>query len=241
MKRNIDDFDGMKDFIISIVSAIAWFLIVTTVVVGYFTVETKGESIVISFISMFFTIISSLGIFATIGVYFKQKKDTKENKRKTISAMKSGLLHDIAISRKFLLFLKRAALNGRRKNNIANDTPNNMHCIKIQEMAPSSLIFINEYHVNVMIPKKDITNSICSASHDVDAFIYQSSINTLNLIDKITIMYTHVKLKFSNDLLKEHTKVHYVNIAAIEDIKSTCSILLNELDEIKRNISSYNK
>ena len=48
MKRNIDDFDGMNDFIISIIGAIAWFLIGIIVVIGYFTVETKGESIILS-------------------------------------------------------------------------------------------------------------------------------------------------------------------------------------------------
>lgn len=76
MKRNIDDFYGMKDFIISIIGAVAWFLIGTIVVIGYFTVKTKGESVMLSFISTIFTIISSLGIAATIGVYFWQKKDS---------------------------------------------------------------------------------------------------------------------------------------------------------------------
>ncbi|EJD6083651.1 hypothetical protein M0J74_RS19530 [Providencia rettgeri] len=85
MKRNIDDFDGMKDFIISIIGAVAWFLIGAIVIIGYFTVETKGESIMLSYISTIFTIISSLGIAATIGVYFWQKKDAQdinEKKRK---------------------------------------------------------------------------------------------------------------------------------------------------------------
>lgn len=88
MKRNIDDFDGMKDFIISIVGAVAWFLIGTIAIIGYYTIETKGESILISFISMFFTIISSLGIAVTIGVYFRQKKDHEAN----ISSINSKII-----------------------------------------------------------------------------------------------------------------------------------------------------
>ncbi|MTC75391.1 hypothetical protein GKR75_14195 [Providencia sp. wls1919] len=87
MKRNINDFDGMKDFIISIIGAVAWFLIGTIVIVGYFTIETKGESIVISFISMFFTIVSSLGIAATIGVYLWQKNDNETQKNKKIEGI----------------------------------------------------------------------------------------------------------------------------------------------------------
>lgn len=75
MKRNIDDFNGMSDFIISIVTVVAWVLIGTIVIIGYFTIETKGESIIISFVSMVFTIISSLGIIATISVYLWQKND----------------------------------------------------------------------------------------------------------------------------------------------------------------------
>ncbi|NBM74048.1 hypothetical protein GWI83_00615, partial [Proteus sp. G4444] len=52
MKRNIDDFNGVGDFIISIVTVVAWVLIGTIVIIGYFTIETKGESIIISFVSM---------------------------------------------------------------------------------------------------------------------------------------------------------------------------------------------
>lgn len=83
MKQNIDDFDGMKDFIISIITVVAWVLIGTIVIIGYFTIETKGESLMLSFISTIFTIISSLGISATIGVYFWQKNDAL-NKQKDI-------------------------------------------------------------------------------------------------------------------------------------------------------------
>ncbi|AWF39908.1 TPA: hypothetical protein SLO42_001222 [Proteus mirabilis] len=80
MKRNIDDFNGVGDFIISIVTVVAWVLIGTIVIIGYFTIETKGESIIISFVSMVFTIISSLGIIATISVYLWQKNDfTNQN------------------------------------------------------------------------------------------------------------------------------------------------------------------
>lgn len=73
MKHNIDNFNGVSDFIISIVIVVAWVLIGTIVVIGYFTIETKGESVMLSFISTIFTVISSLGIAATIGVYFWQK------------------------------------------------------------------------------------------------------------------------------------------------------------------------
>ncbi|MFB0770330.1 hypothetical protein [Proteus cibi] len=77
MKRNIDDFNGMKDFIISIVTVIAWVLIGVIIAIGYFTMETKGESVIISFVSMIFTMVSSLGILATIGVYFWQRNDNE--------------------------------------------------------------------------------------------------------------------------------------------------------------------
>ncbi len=84
MKRNIDDFDGMKDFIISIITVLAWVLIGTIVIIGYFTIETKGEGIILSYISTIFTAISSLGIAATIGVYFWQKK-AEDNKQHDIN------------------------------------------------------------------------------------------------------------------------------------------------------------
>ncbi|MEM8049743.1 hypothetical protein Q4R30_16610, partial [Morganella morganii] len=92
MKRNIDDFDGMKDFILSVITVVAWFLIVTIVIVGYFTVETKGESIMISLISMFFTIISALGIVVTITVYCLQKN----SKNKKINRIKIALIDDLS-------------------------------------------------------------------------------------------------------------------------------------------------
>lgn len=91
MKRNIDDFNGMSDFIISIITVVAWVLIGTIVTTGYFTIETKGESVMLSFISTIFTIISSLGIAATIFVYVWQKNDAKKQKNKEASAIKSIL------------------------------------------------------------------------------------------------------------------------------------------------------
>lgn len=91
MKRNIDDFDGMKDFIISIITVLAWVLIGTIVIIGYFTIETKGESLMLSFISTIFTIISSLGISATIGVYFWQKNDLEKQREKKITAINNIL------------------------------------------------------------------------------------------------------------------------------------------------------
>ncbi|MEQ4907395.1 hypothetical protein [Proteus vulgaris] len=91
MKRNIDDFDGMKDFIISIVAIVAWVLIGSIISICYFTIETKGESVALSFISTIFTIISSLGIIATIGVYFKQKKDQESRDNENHNKKKESI------------------------------------------------------------------------------------------------------------------------------------------------------
>lgn len=108
MKRNIDDFDGMKDFIISIITVVAWVLIGTIVIIGYFTIETKGESIMLSFISTIFTIISSLGIAVTIGVYFWQKNDQENNNNKILNRRKESIKHLIKISvSNFILYLNR--------------------------------------------------------------------------------------------------------------------------------------
>ncbi|HAU5557215.1 hypothetical protein [Proteus mirabilis] len=132
MKRNIDDFNGMKNFIISIVTVIAWVLIGTIVIIGYFTIETKGESLMLSFISTIFTIISSLGISATIGVYFWQKNDAL-NKQKDfddriiekiefklklikltinslITYLKNASKYDIKIDRNIVVFKKEGPL-----------------------------------------------------------------------------------------------------------------------------------
>ncbi|QIC15350.1 hypothetical protein G3341_06335 [Providencia vermicola] len=91
MKRNIDDFDGMKDFIISIVGAVAWFLVVAIITIGYFTIDTKGESIMLSYTSTIFTIISSISILVTILTYHGSKKhnETIEIKRNELNAKKS--------------------------------------------------------------------------------------------------------------------------------------------------------
>ncbi|EPK7483586.1 hypothetical protein [Proteus mirabilis] len=91
MKRNIDDFNGMKDFIISIVTVIAWVLIGIIIAIGYFTMETKGGSAILSFISTIFTVISSLGIVATIGVYFWQKSDKQADNEKIIISYKMAI------------------------------------------------------------------------------------------------------------------------------------------------------
>lgn len=91
MKRNIDDFNGMSDFIISIVTVVAWVLIGTIIAIGYFTIETKGESVMLSFVSAIFTIISSLGIAATIIVYFKQKNDSNTLRNEDLSKKKDAI------------------------------------------------------------------------------------------------------------------------------------------------------
>ncbi|WP_109399501.1 hypothetical protein [Proteus sp. TJ1640] len=78
MKRNIDDFNGMKDFIISIVGVVAWFLIGFIIIVGYFTLETKGESVMLNYISTFFTTLSGMGIVVGFIVYALQKNDKKK-------------------------------------------------------------------------------------------------------------------------------------------------------------------
>lgn len=106
MKRNIDDFNGMKDFIISIVAVIAWVLIGVIIAIGYFTMETKGESIVISFVSMVFAMISSLGIFATIGVYFWQKNDEKNKQNETNDKLCYFLSEKIVHLQSLIKFVK---------------------------------------------------------------------------------------------------------------------------------------
>ncbi|MFV5933095.1 hypothetical protein ACLIJZ_00365 [Proteus mirabilis] len=106
MKRNIDDFNGMKDFIISIVTVIAWVLIGVIIAIGYFTMETKGESVIISFVSMIFTMVSSLGILATIGVYFWQKNDEKNKQNETNAKLCYFLSEKIAHLQSLIKFVK---------------------------------------------------------------------------------------------------------------------------------------
>ncbi|EME8469687.1 TPA: hypothetical protein M5802_003276 [Morganella morganii] len=93
MKQNIDDFNGMKDFIISIVTVVAWVLIGTIIVIGYFTIETKGESIIISIISTIFTAISSIGVISAFAVYFLMKRDNENEQRRRDSIAKGDLLY----------------------------------------------------------------------------------------------------------------------------------------------------
>ena len=78
MKRNIDDFDNETDFIISIVTVIAWVLIGVIVAIGYLTVETKGEGIMLNYITTFFTALSGMGIAVGFIVYILQKKRQKK-------------------------------------------------------------------------------------------------------------------------------------------------------------------
>lgn len=107
MKRNIDDFDGMKDFIISIITVVAWVLIGVIIAIGYFNMETKGESVIISFVSMIFTIVSSLGILATIGVYFWQKNDINDKKKCRDSLIKKELTRICDYYKKIIDDIKR--------------------------------------------------------------------------------------------------------------------------------------
>ncbi len=114
MKRNIDEFNGMKDFIIGIVTVIAWVLIGAIVIIGFFTINTKGESVILAYISTIFTIISSLGIVATVGVYFLQKinnerldEENLKKKKKSISLIfRMEIDKLIAIHEDILLLLK---------------------------------------------------------------------------------------------------------------------------------------
>lgn len=212
MKRNIDDFNGMKDFIVSIVTVVAWVLIGAIVTIGYFTIETKGESVMLSFTSTIFTIISSLGIAATIGVYFWQKKDNSLQIEKKINAINMIMARKCKrvnwLSFNILKLIESIKNdNNRIKKHTGND--DNYHFIKITTSIKKQQYKFNimdsyEYKVNVA-RFKDYTYTINSIdSSDLSKILYESATIDINLhyrlINLISIIteLTHILNNLEN-------------------------------------------
>ncbi|HHR6128572.1 TPA: hypothetical protein ACS72K_000126 [Providencia alcalifaciens] len=93
MKRNIDDFDDMKDFIISIVTVIAWVLIGTIVFTGFFIKETNNVNYFLSIISTIFAAISSIGVISAFVVYYWMKRDNNNEQRRRDNIARDDLLY----------------------------------------------------------------------------------------------------------------------------------------------------
>lgn len=185
MKRNIDDFNGMSDFIISMVTVIAWVLIGTIVTIGYFTIETKGESIMLSFTSTIFTIISSLGIVATISIYCWQKNDQKNRDNAILNRRKESIKHLIKISvSNFSFYINRfeAELCGKNiKNSICQ-----LEMIEIK------------YIERCLIDSKDI---------DLKMFYLIS-----NLLDAVVEQKEIIKKRVTNNLCVKQNHLHLTKV-----------------------------
>ncbi|WP_368909566.1 hypothetical protein [Proteus penneri] len=233
MKRNIDDFDGMKDFIISIITVVAWVLIGAIIAIGYFTIETKGESIILSFISTIFTIISSLGIAATIGVYFWQRNDAKKMEiEKTKKYTKTYLSVFIEHYESLKVVIEQLQkLENITKNNsllVFYTGGYNIHCFHVKnknniiienipfyklDIPSLSTVYSNSTTLNPTIAEKYF--NIYVSSRHIDNVIENLKIKIENLgyIDSreahkilITVKYKEILDKINSDLKNFH---HY--------------------------------
>ncbi|WP_311747367.1 hypothetical protein [Proteus columbae] len=215
MKRNIDDFDGMKDFIISIITVVAWVLIGAIITIGYFTIETKGESIILSFISTIFTIISSLGIAATIGVYFWQRNDTKrrqnESDDKFFIEIKEIAKEHIKICKSFKRSFEQALSKDDRCNfRILKNSSLNIAYIEVKSTIPIERIIIYPCDTSINLDKTRINPEVLSKEKYELFLTAKSTIEYINFFAKqITSQCNDLNIKeimeiYLNDIHDEY-------------------------------------
>ncbi|EPL6456422.1 hypothetical protein N0G65_003607 [Providencia rettgeri] len=221
MKRNIDDFDGMKDFIISIVTVVAWVLIGAIITIGYFTIDTKGESIIISFVSMIFTIVSSLGILATIGVYFWQRQDTEGNDNKKITAACTALSNAISLNNHFIKINKDniEKLNKTTESITQNYIENDM----LYAYPINKIDYIYIYKMT----KINLNETLMEVAH-IDTALYNAIFYYLTRIDIVNIGI-QISIKSNRDIftkndcidghLESISKAHEKIISDMKDYK----------------------
>lgn len=221
MKRNIDDFDGMKDFIISIITVIAWVLIGTIITIGYFTIDTKGESIIISFVSMIFTIVSSLGILATIGVYFWQRQDTEGNNNKKIAAACITLSDVISLNNQFIKINKDNIdkLNRPAESTIQNHIEGDMlYACPINE---------HDYIYIYKMTKGDLNEILKEVAH-IDTVLYNVIFYYLTRID-ITNIEIQMSVNLSRDLFTQKECID----GYLESLSETHKKIITDMKDYK--------
>lgn len=184
MKRNIDNFDGIREFIISIVTVVAWVLIGSIVIIGYFTIETKGESIMLSFISTIFTIISSLGILATIGVYLWQKNDEKKKQNE--------------INKKLCFFLNEKVIHLQSLLNFIKDL-NNKKTVGAKVMLDNNEIIIKKGEKS-----EYKSHDLCFTQHD-------KFIENNKLLATYDLMLLIIEVEIINNEITQKTKSYILN------------------------------
>ncbi|MEI9600299.1 hypothetical protein V5030_13920 [Moellerella wisconsensis] len=230
MKRNIDDFDGMNDFIISIIGAIAWFLIGIIVVIGYFTVETKGESIILSYISTIFTVISSLGITATIGVYIWQKNDSQrkqhEYEKNFFSDIKRTAKEFILTSNKYKKSFEETLKNFDKAHDeiVINKVDSSILIIKVERYGVlKNLEHISNYQPVLNLEKTRMDPALLSNDRYVFYIESKSILEEINLFIKGFILNDTSELSISIDekmnfYLKNIYHIHITNLIKIVNI-----------------------
>lgn len=224
MKRNIDDFDGMKDFIISIVGAVAWFLIGTIVIVGYYTMETKGESVIISFVSMIFTMVSSLGILATIGVYFWQRKESERKQfyfDKKLAPLITSKASKITTRINELIRL----INKIDNYIITINCKDIEYIIKDNENQPENFRQ-NKKSISFNLENNEINKNKIWLSYELYHFATELDKNILSIL---LLTSSYLNAEYSDDIISKGLRGQGYNIKKRE-------LLTNELVDIKTEI-----
>ncbi|HCD1112223.1 TPA: hypothetical protein JD712_RS02405 [Proteus mirabilis] len=234
MKRNTDDFDGMKDFIISIITVVAWVLIGSIITIGYFTIETKGESIILSFISTIFTIISSLGIVATISVYFWQKKSDDKKQKIKNDIVKRILLNIIKQRTKTM----SSIVEFSEDVNILKEqiTITSLNAVKINESTANLIAYsdCNEVLLNpvIMYSNEEMKEAMSKryTTSDEVVLITEEVNQVINEIDKF------ISIKIIDHLSREnfHFKIKYNRLS--ETKKGGRFDYITELNELHERV-----
>ncbi|HDU8655536.1 TPA: hypothetical protein RG711_003096 [Morganella morganii subsp. morganii] len=225
MKRNIDDFDGMKDFIISVITVVAWVLIGVIVIIGYFTIDTKGESVMLSFVSTIFTIISSLGIAATIGVYFWQRNDTKRRQNdsddKFFIEIKEAARSHIKICESFKRSFQQALSRGDDCNFEILKSPSfNIAYIEVKSINRMEKIIIYPCDTTINLDKTRINPDVLSKEK------YELFLTAKSTIEYINYFAKQITSPCNGLCTKETMKIYLNDIH--DEYLNKLKIIINE-------------
>lgn len=231
MKRNIDDFDGMKDFIISIVGVVAWFLIGTIVIAGYFIVETKGESIILTLVSTIFTMVSSLSIIVTIYVYNSQK-NREDKKQKVIdNIIISNLNKSLSILKKVIY-----GVNEFYKNEYSEHYKE----IKLLRSEPYLLAAFNDKKAPVYYKIIEFKNASVALQEAMN-MKYKASEYLIFILDQADYIIEDFNNIFNHsliDILKNEKLDNNIKIGALNRFVDVDSVLfLNQISDIERDLN----
>lgn len=181
----------------------------------------KMENTELARLGVLASLVSSLGIFVTLFVYYWQKLDSKKKTRHTIKIINKNYKQEIN-SLVVLLCNIRTTFESPIKN---NNTKNKIS-ISAHGIPPHIFIKVNTQHINTIIPSDSILKILYSEAIKIDLFLSEKILKDIIIVKKIIIFLDYIRNQVSND--GEEAKE--LDSFLIENTINRCNELLKELN-----------